>query len=204
MIRRPPRSTLFPYTTLFRSRLQVASEYLLGGLRLETKAQWQRHWLSEVSDTGTGGGPGGQPLEGTTFDLLLNTLTLDVLAHHAAGGGAHVQGTVGVSGVYQVNDTRGPVPLVPDARARSPAAFVFEELALAGGRWTLLAGGRIDLRRLTADSNAALALGPERRDYTALSGTVGVRYRPPPRAPPAPTGKLRRAAAAPTPVGPVA
>src|SRR3712207_7397441 len=25
MIRRPPRSTLFPYTTLFRSRLQVAA-----------------------------------------------------------------------------------------------------------------------------------------------------------------------------------
>ena len=187
-----------PERKLSDDRLQVASEYLLGGLRLETKAQWQRHWLSEVSDTGTGGGPGGQPLEGTTFDLLLNTLTLDVLAHHAAGGGARVQGTVGVSGVYQVNDTRGPVPLVPDARARSAAAFVFEELALAGGRWTLLAGGRIDLRRLTADSNAALALGPQRRDYTALSGTVGVVYRPPPVASLALTGNLGRAWRAPT------
>src|SRR5689334_24490130 len=32
MIRRPPRSTLFPYTTLFRSRLdeQVAGEAVLG------------------------------------------------------------------------------------------------------------------------------------------------------------------------------
>src|SRR5438093_97193 len=187
-----------PERKLSDDRLQVASEYLLGGLRLETKAQWQRHWLSEVSDTGTGGGPGGQPLEGTTFDLLLNTLTLDVLAHHAAGGEAHVQGTVGVSGVYQVNHTRGPVPLVPDARARSAAAFVFEELALAGGRWTLLAGGRIDLRRLTADSNPALALGPERRDYTALSGTVGVVYRPPPVASLALTGNLGRAWRAPT------
>src|SRR2546422_11491395 len=88
MIRRPPRSTLFPYTTLFRSRLQVASEYLLGGLRLETKAQWQRHWLSEGLDTGTGGGPGGPPLEGTPVHLLLHTLTLDVLAHHPARGGA--------------------------------------------------------------------------------------------------------------------
>src|SRR5881296_1942479 len=168
-----------PERKLSDDRLQVASEYLLGGLRLETKAQWQRHWLSEVSDTGTGGGPGGQPLEGTTFDLLLNTLTLDVLAHHAAGGGARVQ-------------------LVPDARARSAAAFVFEELALAGGRWSLLAGGRIDLRRLTADSNPTLALGPERRDYTALSGTVGVVYRPPPVASLALTGNLGRAWRAPT------
>src|SRR2546423_10952525 len=27
MIRRPPRSTLFPYTTLFRSRLEAASDH---------------------------------------------------------------------------------------------------------------------------------------------------------------------------------
>src|SRR2546421_4209911 len=31
MIRRPPRSTLFPYTTLFRSRLNV-TEYMTRGL----------------------------------------------------------------------------------------------------------------------------------------------------------------------------
>src|SRR2546427_8573225 len=29
MIRRPPRSTLFPYTTLFRSRLEVRGEVFL-------------------------------------------------------------------------------------------------------------------------------------------------------------------------------
>src|SRR2546430_10131641 len=28
MIRRPPRSTLFPYTTLFRSRIQVGNAHL--------------------------------------------------------------------------------------------------------------------------------------------------------------------------------
>src|SRR2546427_3760980 len=31
MIRRPPRSTLFPYTTLFRSRLRVATQDERGG-----------------------------------------------------------------------------------------------------------------------------------------------------------------------------
>src|SRR3989475_13031418 len=109
MIRRPPRSTLFPYTTLFRSRyagefklleadeppsgaeggperklsddrVQATGDYLVGPLRLETKAQWQRHSLIEVSDTGTSSS--GTPLEGTAFDLLLNTTSLDVLAHH--------------------------------------------------------------------------------------------------------------------------
>src|SRR5438552_10512858 len=31
MIRRPPRSTLFPYTTLFRSRINLFTNYLLRG-----------------------------------------------------------------------------------------------------------------------------------------------------------------------------
>src|SRR2546422_5821874 len=34
MIRRPPRSTLFPYTTLFRSMLRVASRLALGWRRV--------------------------------------------------------------------------------------------------------------------------------------------------------------------------
>src|SRR3712207_7678926 len=34
MIRRPPRSTLFPYTTLFRSHLGSFSKLLAPGLRL--------------------------------------------------------------------------------------------------------------------------------------------------------------------------
>src|SRR5260370_10353353 len=37
MIRRPPRSTLFPYTTLFRSRGKRFH------LRIETRALWKTH-----------------------------------------------------------------------------------------------------------------------------------------------------------------
>src|SRR5216110_585037 len=62
-----------PERKLSDDRVQLAGNYLLGGLRLETKAQWQRHSLIEVADTGTSAG--GTPLEGTAFDLLLNTLT---------------------------------------------------------------------------------------------------------------------------------
>src|SRR5256885_13324022 len=35
MIRRPPRSTLFPYTTLFRSRLAFDRSLALGGIEIE-------------------------------------------------------------------------------------------------------------------------------------------------------------------------
>jgi len=161
-----------PERKLSDDRVQATADYLVGSLRLETKAQWQRHSLVEVSDTGTS--PMGAPLEGTAFDLLLNTTSLDVLAHH--GAGSTVRGTVGVSGLYQTNDTRGPIPLVPDARVRSAAGFVFEQAT--HGRWSALAGGRVDVRRLTADGNATLALAPQRRDYTAWSGDLGLVYRP--------------------------
>src|SRR2546422_4310119 len=38
MIRRPPRSTLFPYTTLFRSRLRRAASELNGHEQLDVRA----------------------------------------------------------------------------------------------------------------------------------------------------------------------
>src|SRR6266545_2636320 len=49
MIRRPPRSTLFPYTTLFRSRLRVLHRGLLTvardfGWQLEAWAVFSNHY----------------------------------------------------------------------------------------------------------------------------------------------------------------
>src|SRR2546427_4191167 len=50
MIRRPPRSTLFPYTTLFRSEykrlLGFPSHYVLGD-RVRELADWARGWYAE-------------------------------------------------------------------------------------------------------------------------------------------------------------
>src|SRR3712207_6859947 len=50
MIRRPPRSTLFPYTTLFRS--YVAAKHALAGfihsLRAELRSEGSRVGISEV------------------------------------------------------------------------------------------------------------------------------------------------------------
>ena len=161
-----------PERKLSDDRVQLAGDYLLGGLRLETKAQWQRHSLIEVSDTGVT--PSGAPLEGTAFDLLLNTLTVDVLGHHTAG--PRIRGTVGFSALYQANDTRGRIPLVPDAHASAGAVFAFEELAL--GRVSLVAGSRVDVRHLTADANPSLLLLDQTRDYTAWTRTAGLVYRP--------------------------
>src|SRR5438445_1603509 len=39
MIRRPPRSTLFPYTTLFRSNIETPDSSLADGQRVEFESQ---------------------------------------------------------------------------------------------------------------------------------------------------------------------
>src|SRR2546430_13036641 len=70
MIRRPPRSTLFPYTTLFRSGLQVVSRLGRGGVGIDG--------LVFVDRTGGGGDhdlfvAGGE----TVDDLFGHWLGLD-------------------------------------------------------------------------------------------------------------------------------
>ena len=147
------------------NRVQFTGNYPVGGVRLESKAQWQRHWVAEVADSAPG-------VEAEVINLLLNTYTLDVLAHHSLAG--RTTGTVGVSGSYQTNATRGPVPLVPGARTTAGGVFAVEEWAVA--RWRLLAGVRADMRHLAVDADAALALGAQTREYRAASGDIGAVY----------------------------
>src|SRR3712207_8360601 len=65
MIRRPPRSTLFPYTTLFRSRADAdgLGERALGqhraGLELAGEDELAEMGVGQVALRREGGGPGG-------------------------------------------------------------------------------------------------------------------------------------------------
>src|SRR3712207_9278473 len=81
MIRRPPRSTLFPYTTLFRSagpliaiRLQVMARKSLGGIQTDLQSRVLRedgqpiaglYAAGEAAGFGGGGMHGKRSLEGT-------------------------------------------------------------------------------------------------------------------------------------------
>src|SRR3712207_7913476 len=74
MIRRPPRSTLFPYTTLFRSQ----------AVREALDAAYQRHGHVEVlfSNAGTSGAV--RPIVDYPADVFARTLAVHV------GGAFHV------------------------------------------------------------------------------------------------------------------
>ncbi|HET6764726.1 MAG TPA: TonB-dependent receptor [Longimicrobiaceae bacterium] len=158
-----------PERKLADDRVQVSAVLPWHGLRVEPRAQWQRHSLIEVADEVNGSGTPVPGQESVQFDLLLNTLSLDLLAHH--GDANALQGTVGVSGMMQHSDTRGPVPLVPDARVGNAALFAVEQRAF--GRVRLLAGARGDVHSLDADANTTLALGDESRSYRAFTFNTG-------------------------------
>jgi len=162
-----------PERKLSDDRVQFTGNYVTKGLRLEPKVQWQRHQLAEMSDElGPGGAPTG--VETEVFNLLLNTLSADVLAHH--GDGDRLHGTLGIAGQYQSSDSRGIIPLIPDATTTSAGAFGFEQMDL--GRVSVVAGVRGDMRSLSADANAALGLSDQSRHSSAVSGDVAVIVHP--------------------------
>src|SRR3712207_7282220 len=74
MIRRPPRSTLFPYTTLFRSELLVGEvERAAAQLRgVAVLVDHQLTGLGHAAIDAVGGGRGGQPAGGDRESTRLN------------------------------------------------------------------------------------------------------------------------------------
>jgi hypothetical protein len=154
-------------------RLQLTNDYLFGNFRLETKAQYQRHALQEVSDDACRLFPSipervgalatvagaAAPKEAASVSISCSTRARSTF--WATMLGERVRGTIGVSGIYQTNDSNGPIFLVPDATTTSIGAFIFEDFTR--GQWSLLAGGRVDSRKVEADANQRV--GIEQRLY---------------------------------------
>lgn len=168
-----------PVRQLLDTRMQLVHERLVGNMRLEAKAQWQRHSLREVSDDCLP--PIGEPVcsaaqkaaskDAPAFDLLLNTETADVLLHHGADG--HVHGTIGVSGMFQSNDSRGPIFLIPSASISSVGVYALEQLR--AGIFTAEGSARMDHRSLNADANSQILLAADdSRSWNVATFNAGV------------------------------
>ncbi len=171
-------STGGPVRQTLDDRVQLTNSHAVNNsLRIETKAQFQRHALTEVSDD-------CQPAPGQTtctkvkdqkaFGLVLNTGTADVLAHHTLGD--NLSGTLGVSAMYQLSSSSGPIFLVPGATTNSIGAFSFEQLTF--GAVSLVSGLRVDTRSLSSDALTQLSLAADSRSWSATTGDVGIVVRP--------------------------
>jgi iron complex outermembrane recepter protein len=166
-----------PVRQVLDDRLQVTNDYLTHGIRFETKAQFQRHSLAEVSDDCVP--PQGQTTctkvkDQQAFGLVLNTGTIDFLAHHAVGD--VLTGTVGVSGMYQSSSSSGPIFIVPSASINSAAAFAFEQLS--AGQFTFAVGARGDTRSLSSDAQSQISRVADDRSWSVATGDAGVVFRP--------------------------
>ena len=166
----PEDNTSGPLRRTNDNRVQATGNFLLGGSRLEAKAQWQSHSLKELEGLSRTGA------EQPPIDLLLSTTTADVLWHHARGD--WLTGTLGVSGMYQTNETMGVEPIVPGATTTNTAVFAFEQATR--GKWTALVGLRGDVGKLDAQANTELALPAQTRNASAVTGDIGGVYRPMP------------------------
>ncbi len=159
-----------PERKLSDDRIQLSGAFPLPGVRIETRAQFQRHVLQELADEEILPIPTAEEGESVQFDLRLNTFTADVLAHLAPAGLG--EATLGVSGLAQENDSRGPQLLVPDASVRSGGAFAVWQNDF--GPLRLLAGARVDHRTQTARDVPALGLpADDERSWTAPSWNAG-------------------------------
>src|SRR6266542_3696067 len=63
MIRRPPRSTLFPYTTLFRSRVALAAAGFADNRQRLVRPQPERHVVDGIEGALARGEHRGKPLD---------------------------------------------------------------------------------------------------------------------------------------------
>jgi iron complex outermembrane receptor protein len=162
-----------PVRQTLDDRIQVTNDYVTHGLRFETKAQFQRHSLAEVSDDCVPVPPATtcqKVKDRQAFGLVLNTGLVDAMMHH--GGGEGLSGTLGVSGMYQSSTSSGPIFLVPSATINSVAAFALEQFKT--GPVAFLAGGRVDSRNLSSDAQPEISRAADSESWTAASGDVGV------------------------------
>src|SRR2546423_2879388 len=138
MIRRPPRSTLFPYTTLFRSLLDDS----LRGLELVQR------FKGSLVDVGSGGGAPGIPLAYALPDREVTLLEANgrkcaFLREHAPANARVIQGRA----AEQEGDAYG----VAVAKALAPPPVAAEwclPLAPPGGAVVLWIGETADVERV--------------------------------------------------------
>src|SRR5256886_4775427 len=100
MIRRPPRSTLFPYTTLFRSREQSPYAEMCAGIKLVVAENIERIYKENCQNLGV--------LTTSDFSLLDTVRRGEAipLSAFTAGEGEITRGIIEYGGLFNFNVAR--------------------------------------------------------------------------------------------------
>ncbi len=158
------------YQHIVHHRAQVRSQVQTSLAKLELGLTYQQNQRREYGHSHAGGG--GHD-ENAKLNLLLDTINTEVKAHHAPIG--PLLGTIGLSHIYQKNQTLGEEPLIPGYQANSYGAFLFEELRFDA--FSILGGIRGDTRLLAVKENAILGNSTETVQNSAATGSLGAVWR---------------------------
>jgi iron complex outermembrane recepter protein len=158
------------YQHIVHHRAQVRSQVQTSIAKFELGLTYQQNQRREYGHSHSGGG--GHD-ENAKLNLLLDTINTEIKAHHAPIG--PLLGTVGLSHIYQKNQTLGEEPLIPGYQANSYGAFLFEELRFDA--FSILGGIRGDTRVLSVNDNATLGNSNERIQNSAATGSIGAVWR---------------------------
>lgn len=157
-----PGATPFQRIGDFRARGTL--NFAFGSSRLDVIAGWQQNRRREFEEAGA---------EDVALGLTSRSATLESHLHHAPLG--PVVGSVGLSLAATDVGTFGEERLVPESRDLAVGVFAFEQAQ--AGPVTVTAGARFDARTLDVDPEPLLGNGADERDWTALTGSLGLLYR---------------------------
>src|SRR2546427_7274512 len=116
MIRRPPRSTLFPYTTLFRSNVPVASVTVSPATASVTVGATSQ--LTATAKDANGTALSGRVVTWATSNAAVATVSASGLVTGVAAGAATITATSeGQSGTSALTVTNVPVASVTGSPA---------------------------------------------------------------------------------------
>jgi outer membrane receptor protein involved in Fe transport len=157
-----PRYTGYQLIATHRGAIEMTTP--VAGALLQVSGGYERNFRREFAD---------ELAPTPDLGLLVRNWTGQAHLTHPTRGG--FDGTFGVSVMTSRFENRGTEILIPNSETRSAAAYLFEQRER--GRWTTMAGARLDRRSLSTPGNATIRVPAQTRYYQAITGSAGALYR---------------------------
>jgi iron complex outermembrane recepter protein len=155
--------TATPFQRIGEDRVHLGGNLPAGASHLDVDVGFERNRRREFE---------AKDATDVALGLLSRTYSADVRFHHAPLD--RIGGIVGVSWLKNSFDKFGQETLIPQNDYNNIGVYAFEQAEI--GRWNLSAGARYDHRRLNVEDDAELGVVAQQRNYSSVTGNVGVLY----------------------------